>query len=235
MIADMKRKHGERLQWVEMDVTQDASVQKAVKDVLAKAGTIDALICNAGMGVFGSIEEMPMNLAIQQFETNVFGYLRTLKAVLPVMREKKAGKIVLTGSLAGIMAIPFQAHYSATKYAIEAFTEGLRQEMRPFGIQVAAVRPGDINTDFNNQTLIQIPENSPYAKWSKKCWETIDKNLKVAPAPKLVAKTVYKILKKKHPKAYYTASDFLSGLAPKLMPFMPAAMKEGVVRMFYNL
>jgi short-subunit dehydrogenase len=210
-------------------------VKKGVEMVLAKAGGLDVLICNAGMGIYGSIEEMPLENVRKQFEINFFGYLRTLQAVLPHFREKRSGRIVLVGSLAGILAIPFQTHYSATKYAIEGLTEGLRQELHGFGIKVSAVRPGDIRTNFNDATQKFLPEDSPYSKWSRPCWDIIDKNLKVAPEPKLVAKKIFKIIKTKNPQATYTAADFFSGLMPVLMPFMSSKVKEKILRIFYGV
>lgn len=235
VVQAAQRHCGDRLHWVEMDVTKDVSVERAVKQVVTKARSIDVLVCNAGIGIYGSIEETPMDKALYQFDTNVFGYLRSLRAVLPGMRERRSGRIVLISSMAGILAIPYQVHYSATKYAVEALTEGLRQELRGFNIKVSAVRPGDIATEFNDATLLTLPENSPYAKWSEPCWKTMDKNMVAAPKPILVAKVIYRILQKKNPKAFYTAADFLTGLTPILTPLMSSQLKEKVVRMFYGI
>lgn len=235
LVSQAKQKYGDRLQFLELDVTKTESVQKGVAEVIRRAGKIDVLVCNAGFGVYGSIEEMPMELVQKQFDTNIFGYLRLLQAVLPHMRAKHSGRIVLVSSIAGVVAIPFQVHYSASKYAIEAFTQGLRQELRGTNIKVAAVRPGDIQTDFNDVTVKHMPANSPYAKVCQKCWETIDKNMKAAPKPILVAKTIYKVLKKSNPAAYYTAADFMTSLTPIITPLMTSKMKERVIRMFYNI
>ncbi len=235
IVSQAKEKYGDNLQFLEMDVTNDNSVKAGVAKVIQQAGGIDNLVCNAGFGVYGSIEEMPLEAAQKQFDLNVFGYLRTLQAVIPHMREKKAGRIVLVSSMAGITAIPFQVHYSASKYAIESFTEGLRQELRPFGIKVAAVRPGDIQTNFNEETENQVPDNSPYKKWSDACWKTIDKNMQVAPKPVLVAKKIYSVMKKRNPKTYNSAADLLTTLLPMLMPFMSSSVKEKIIRIFYSV
>lgn len=235
LLAVLKAQYGDRLQWVAMDATSETSVNQAVKSVLDQAGAIDVLVCNAGMGVYGSVEEMPMEAAIKQFDLNVFGYLRTLRAVVPGMRQRRQGRIVLTSSIAGVVAIPYQVHYSASKYAIEALTEGLRQELRGFGIKVSAVRPGDILTDFNDVTQKNLPADSPYLKWSQPCWDVIDKNMKAAPQPSLVAKKVYKILRTANPKTYYTAADFFTGLTPVCIPFFSSKLKEKVIRLFYGV
>ncbi len=235
LVDELAKTYGEQLQFVEMDVTQDESVAKAVAEATAKLGPLDAVVCNAGSGIYGSIEEMPMDMAYAQMETNFFGYLRVIKAVLPAMRQRNQGHLVLTSSIGGVVCIPFQTHYSASKFAIEALTQGLRQELYGTGVKVAAVRPGDIQTEFNDVTNKFMPENSPYKKRYETCWTTIDKNMKIAPKPLLVAKTIYKILGSKNPKAYYTAADFFTGLTPILTPLMSSKVKEKVIRLFYNI
>lgn len=234
VISELREKYGDNIEFIAMDVTQEETVQTAVREITQKVGSIDNLVCNAGNGIYGSIEEMPMELVYKQFDTNVFGYLRVLRAVLPAMRERRSGRVVLISSMAGIVAIPFQGHYSASKYAIEGLTQGLRQELRAFGVKVSALRPGDIKTDFNDMTDRYLPEQSPYKKWSEACWAVIDKNLKVAPPPLIVAKKIYKILKIKNPKTYYSAADLLTTLLPILTPFMSSCLKEKVIRLFYG-
>jgi short-subunit dehydrogenase len=235
VVDETKATFGDQLQFIEMDVTKEESVNSAVAEVIQKAGQIDALVCNAGSGVYGTVEEMPMDQAYSQFETNYFGYLRMLKAVIPGMRERKNGHIVLLSSLGGVVCIPFQSHYSASKYAVEGLTQGLRQELYGSGVKVAAVRPGDIQTEFNDSTAMNIPENSPYKKRCEACWNVIDKNMKIAPKPILVAKKIHKVLKTKNPKAYYTAADFVSGLLPVLLPLMSSKLKEKILRIFYGI
>ena len=225
VVRAAQQRFGESLQWVEMDVTQEDSVERAVRHVEAKAGNIDVLVCSAGAGIYGSIEETPMEQVFYQFDHNVFGTLRTLRAVLPGMRKRRSGCIVLISSMAGILAIPYQVHYSASKYAVEALTEGLRQELRSFDIRVSAVRPGDIATEFNDVTHLNLSKDSPYARWAQPCWKTIDQNMIAAPKPILVAKVIYRILKKKNPKAYYTAANFLTSLTPLLTPWMSSRLK----------
>ena len=106
-----------------MDVTDDASVTDGVEKILEQAQSIDLLVNNAGGAVYGPIEEMPMELTIKQFDLNVFGLLRATQAVVPHMRERRQGMIINISSLAGKLVIPYQTHYSASKHAVEAFTE----------------------------------------------------------------------------------------------------------------
>ncbi|MCK5243519.1 SDR family oxidoreductase [bacterium] len=235
VVDEAKAKYGDQLQFIELDVTKDESVKSAISDVMNKAGHLDAVVCNAGSGIYGTVEEMPMAMVYSQFETNYFGYLRVLQAVIPSMRERKAGHIVLLSSLGGVVCVPFQSHYSAGKYAVEGLTQGLRQELYGTGVKVAAIRPGDIQTEFNDTTYLNIPENSPYKKRCQACWDVINKNMKIAPKPILVAKKIHKVLKSKNPKAYYTAADFVSSLLPILFPLMTSKLKEKILRIFYGI
>lgn len=226
----------QRIKFVKLDVTDDSSVQKCFEQVMKEAGHIDVLINNAGYGIYGSIEDVSIELAKAQFETNVFGTLRMIRTFLPAMRQRGSGLIINVSSLAGKLVIPFQTHYAASKHAIEAFTEGLRQEVRPFGIKVAMVEPGDINTNFNNATQFSDREaESVYKKWTDASWQTIDVNLQKAPPPQVIAKKVLKIVRSKNPATRYPAGDFLSERFPFLARLMPDRVKEWAIRLFYNI
>jgi NAD(P)-dependent dehydrogenase (short-subunit alcohol dehydrogenase family) len=153
-------------QLIGMDVTDDASVFAAVTTVLAEAGRIDALVNNAGLVVAGSVEDTSIEEARTSFETNVLGPMRVAKAVLPGMRERRAGTIVNIGSLAGRIGMPFQGVYSATKFALEGLTEGLRQEVAGFGVAVTLVAPGDTATpvvDNRVRAVAALDPGSSYA------------------------------------------------------------------------
>jgi NAD(P)-dependent dehydrogenase (short-subunit alcohol dehydrogenase family) len=134
------------LESVELDVCDDASVHAAVHHVLARAGAIDVLINNAGIGYMGTIEDLQLADWRRQFETNVFGVLRVTQAALPSMRERKRGRIVMMSSVAGLVTAPAQGAYSSSKHALEGLTNALRLEMFPFGIDVILIEPGYIAT-----------------------------------------------------------------------------------------
>ena len=153
---------GPVVRFLPMDVTDDDSVQAGFAAFMAAAGGIDILINNAGFGVFGPLEEFPLAKTKEIFETNYFGALRLIQQAVPVMRAQRHGLIINITSLAARFVIPFQVHYSATKSALAALSEGLRQELRPFGVKVVAVEPGDIKTNFNDVTKFGIGEDSPY-------------------------------------------------------------------------
>jgi len=224
-----------KVRFLAMDVTDDDSVRAGVERFLAEAGGIDILINNAGFGVFGPLEEFPLEQTKAIFETNYFGALRLIQAVVPVMREQRKGLIINITSLAARFVIPFQVHYSATKFALAALTEGLRQELRPFGVKVVAVEPGDIKTNFNNVTQFGIEEDSPYRRWADACWRVIDVNMEKAPSPQVIADKVLQIVKTKNPRPCYAAGDFFSTKFPFLARFVPVRFKEKLIRIFYGV
>ncbi len=154
-----------KIDLIQLDVTDEASVKQAVASVIESAGSIDVLVNNAGIGAHGPVEETDDDEAKEIFETNFFGVLRVIRAALPHMREEKAGVIVNVSSLAGRVGPPFDGIYSASKFALEAMSESLYYEVHPFGIRVLLVEPGGFDTNIAN--TIRIPrrygEGSPYA------------------------------------------------------------------------
>jgi NAD(P)-dependent dehydrogenase (short-subunit alcohol dehydrogenase family) len=150
---------------IAMNVDDEASVAAGVAHVLADAGRIDAVVNNAGLGYAGALEDTAVDEARSQFETNLFGVHRLCRAVLPHMRERCAGRIVNMSSLGGLVTVPFQGMYCASKYALEAYTQALRMEVQPFGIRVSMIEPGDFATGFTahrRMTAASTPD-SPYA------------------------------------------------------------------------
>lgn len=143
--ADLQA-HSANIQVVDMDVTSDESVKTAIAGVLAKAGSIDILINNAGIMYLGLTEAFSIAQAKEQMETNYYGAIRTMQAVLPAMRAAKSGLIINTSSLVGQISPPFFGTYSATKHALEGYVQALRYEVSPFGIDVAIVQPGPFGT-----------------------------------------------------------------------------------------
>ncbi len=144
------------------DVTSDADVARAVQQVLDAEGRIDLLINNAGYGISGAVEFTDATDARQQFDVNFFGMERFCRAVLPAMRARGQGRIINVSSVAAAIPIPFQAYYSATKAAINAFTLALGNEVRPYGVEVCAVMPGDIRTGFTEARRREEAGNAAY-------------------------------------------------------------------------
>jgi NAD(P)-dependent dehydrogenase (short-subunit alcohol dehydrogenase family) len=158
------------LETLELDVTAGASVQRTVDVVLEKSGHIDVLINNAGVAYVGTVEDLALEDWHRQFETNFFGVIRVTQSVIPHMRERRKGRIVLISSVAGLVTAPAQGSYSATKHALEALGNALRHELHSFGIRTILIEPGFIMTGIQKaaQDLITPYEdkinNGPYAK-----------------------------------------------------------------------
>ncbi len=152
---------------IKLDVDSEVSVKNAIAQILKKTSRIDVLINNAGYGTRGPIEDFSIDEVKAQFETNVFGVLRMIKAVSPIMRKQKSGLIINFSSISGLVSFPLFSIYSASKYAIETITEGLWFELKHFGISVCMVEPGSFKTSFSNNRKdagLMYRENSPYKK-----------------------------------------------------------------------
>jgi NAD(P)-dependent dehydrogenase (short-subunit alcohol dehydrogenase family) len=136
-----------------LDVLDDASVASAVKSATDAAGPIDVLVNNAGWALRSPIEEADDDEIRKQFETNVFGTMRVIRAVLPAMRERRAGTIVNVSSIGGIVGAPYEGFYSATKHALEAISEVMHYELSSFGVRVVVIEPGGFDTEFGNNII----------------------------------------------------------------------------------
>ena len=208
------------VRWLAMDVRDDASVHAAVSKAHAEAGGLAGAVCNAGNGIFGSVEEVPLELAREQFETNFFGTLRTLRAVLPGMRERGSGRIVVVGSLAGRAPIPFQAHYSASKAALDALVLALRNELHGTGVSASLVEPGDVATPFNDAMTWGDASASAYGERARRVERVVRELLPRAPGPDGVARQIHRALVARRPRVRYTAGAdaWLVPLGRRLLP-----------------
>ena len=164
-LLDAAKAAGASLDVVALDVNDGASVDAAVADVIARAGRIDVLVNNAGLGMHGPIEEAGDDEMARVFDTNVFGLVRVTRAVLPQMRAQGGGTIVNVGSLAGKVSSPFGGIYAASKHAVEAISDALYFELHPFGVRVVLVEPGGFETQFGANVLLERRHGaaSPYA------------------------------------------------------------------------
>jgi NAD(P)-dependent dehydrogenase (short-subunit alcohol dehydrogenase family) len=162
--ASRKATATERWTYLRMDVTDDASVQEAIDDVVRREGRIDAVVHCAGLSLAGPIESTTVDEAQMQFNTNFFGTVRVIGSVLPVMRKQGSGKIIVIGSIAGLISLPYLGYYSASKFALDGLVGALRREVEPFGIQASVVHPGNFNTAlFENRIYSRnINSDSPY-------------------------------------------------------------------------
>jgi NAD(P)-dependent dehydrogenase (short-subunit alcohol dehydrogenase family) len=189
-----------------MDVDDDTSVVAGVKQVLDVHGQIDALVTCAGWGLGGAVEQVPLADAKAQVETNLWGSVRAVQAVLPGMRARRSGRIVLMSSIGGIVGVPFQAFYTASKFAIEGLGEALAYEVEPFGVKVTLVEPGNICTEFTDKRRVVVgpaaapgEEPDPYAQALAKAVGVMERDERNGAAPGQVASVVRKVLDARRP------------------------------------
>lgn len=200
-----------------LELGSDRSVQQCVNQVVKQAGRIDVLFNNAGFGVVGAVEETTLEQAQQQMEVFLFGLLRMAKAVLPVMRAQKSGKIINMSSSAATLALPFVGLYSAGKYAMAGFTESLRHEVARFGISVSYLEASAFRTDAADAVLHAADRIEAYSPLRDRAVKDFKKAIKRGKDPKAVAKTVHKVIETKKPKLVYR----VDGQA-KLLPIFKA-------------
>ena len=193
-----------------LDVTDDASVKDAIQAISSETGQVDVLVNNAGYGLNGAFEDLAMDEIKTQYETNVFGLIRTTQAVLPIMRRQKSGTIVNISSGAGRFGFPGGSAYVSTKFAVEGLSESISYELEPFGIKVIIVEPGVIRTNFGNGLVIakksQDP-NSPYTRLMRKTATSFEEMMKNASSPDLVAKVVLDAVRNESPNLRYLAGN----------------------------
>lgn len=203
-----------------LDVRSASSVQDAVDTILRRANGLDAVVCNAGIGLFGSIEHVTVERAEVVWDTNVAGVLRTLRAALPALRAARRGRVVIVGSLAGRAPIPFQGHYSASKAAVEAIALSLRNELEGSNVSVTLVEPGDIRTRFNENTDWGEPEPAAYHDAAERCRRVVERSLTAAPGPERVARVVARALRVRRPRMRYTVGpdSWLVPMGRRLFP-----------------
>jgi NAD(P)-dependent dehydrogenase (short-subunit alcohol dehydrogenase family) len=188
-----------------LDVTSDDSVAAAI----GAAGRVDALVNNAGIGMFGPVERLPIDEGRKLFETNFFGALRMIQAVLPQMRERGAGTIVNVSSVAGRVTPPFDGMYSGTKFALEGLSEALLREVGHFGVKVALVEPGFFTTGFSDNVYRIGADSAPYDELLAR-WEAAANRLRNgqdAPGPEAVAQTIADIVESDAPAFRHPVGD----------------------------
>jgi len=180
---------------VKLDVDQDESVRACVagvlKDVLKDSGAIDVLVNNAGVGIGGAVEMVPLDKARAMFETNFWGAVRMMQAVLPSMRERRSGTVVNVTSLMGRVTLGCHGYYAATKFALSAVSEALAIEMKPFNVRVAIIEPGVILTPIWNKGEAVMPEDHPYQQAMGRLWRLFGAQLEGGTKADLVARCIY--------------------------------------------
>jgi NAD(P)-dependent dehydrogenase (short-subunit alcohol dehydrogenase family) len=217
-----------------LDVRADDSVRACVGAVSTRCGRIDVLINNAGYELAGALEELTSEEARAQFETNFFGVARMVNAVLPFMRRQKRGHIVNVSSLAGLSSIPFLGIYSASKFALEGYTEALRHEVKPFKIHVSMTEAGFLKTPMMNNRQVAANRMIEYDAWRQRALTAFRASEEKAPGPELVAEALLEIISSNKPRLRYPIGQQAKSIA-RLRRFLPAGLYEQGVRRTFSL
>ncbi len=198
-------KRSPEIEYLACDVTRDESVQAAVGEVLSKTGRIDLLVNNAGVGLVAGAEESSLEQAKSLFDVNLFGLIRLTKAVLPTMRRQRAGRIVNISSVMGLIPAPFMALYSASKHAVEGYSESLDHEIRGSGIRVVLVEPAYTLTSFEGNVYQADQQLEAYQSARTNAEGVLREGMKTADTPELVASAVVKASTEANPHRRYAA------------------------------
>jgi NAD(P)-dependent dehydrogenase (short-subunit alcohol dehydrogenase family) len=217
--TDLAELAARKIETVELDVTDGASADAAVGTVLGAAGRVDALVNNAGYGQYGAVEDVTLEEWRAQFDVNVFGAIRLLKAVLPPMREARKGTIVNVSSVAGKVTIPFAGPYCASKHALEAISDALRVEVAPWKIRVVVVEPGPIATHFGARTREAtariLQAHGPYSSFYANAERASEKEFQRGTRqPELVAGVIVRAIESRRPKTRYRVAPMAKILVP---------------------
>lgn len=225
----------EAVEMLKMDITNQAEIVQGIEHIIANEGRIDVLVNNAGLGTAGALEETSLQDIEQVFATNVMGVVRLTQEVLPYMRQQQAGKIINIGSIGGVMGLPYRATYCASKFAIDGFTEALRMEVAPFGVQVCSVLPGDVQTAINDHRLTATNENSVYKASFDRTHQIMNDDVVQGIAPEMVAKKVHRLIKKRRIGGKYLVGKPLQKFTVFLKRNIPNAVFEQVIKLYYKV
>lgn len=221
---------------IALDVADNNSIVTCVKTVIDAEGQLDIVINNAGAGITGPIEEIPEVEIKRNFETNFFGPINVIKAVLPQMRNQNSGLIINITSIAGYMGLPYRGIYSASKGALELITEAFRLEIKDFNIQITNIAPGDFATNIAaGRFHAPAKEDSPYKEKYESVLKAIDEDVNKANEPIAVAEMVYKVIKTKQPKIHYKVGAFMQKFSIVLKRLLPDKVYEKMLINHYKL
>ena len=229
------------LEALEMDVCDDASVRRGVEAVRARAGEIDVLINNAGFAFYLAFEELSLDDWRKQFETNVFGVIRVTQAVLPRMRERRQGRIVMMSSVSGLVTGPMQSAYSASKHALEAMSNALRHELHPFNVRTILIEPGYIMSGIQQVALdlaepyMEKVQQGPYAKLYASAWNWANATrAKSKTTAEDCARVILKAIEAPDPKPRYGVTE-LATIAKWGKRLLTDSMGDRLIRRRYGI
>ncbi|MDC6166278.1 oxidoreductase [Paucibacter sp. XJ19-41] len=217
------------IDYVACDVTDDLTVEAAVREVLAKTGRIDLLVNNAGLGLIGAAEESSLEQARSVFDVNLFGVIRMTNAVLPAMRQQRSGRIVNISSVMGLIPAPFMALYSSSKHAVEGYSQSLDHELRVSGIRVVLVEPSYTRTTFESKALMADQKSEHYALARANAEAVMNAETAKADPPEVVAETIVAAATVAKPQLRYAAGRDAATVS-LLRRFVPASAFDRSLR-----
>lgn len=219
-----------------VDVRSSATIDAAIETIISSTGKLDIVINNAGVGITGPLEELPMDEIKNNFETNFFGPIAVMKAVLPQMRFQKAGLIINITSIAGYMGLPYRGVYSASKGALELLTEAINMEVKSFGIHITNLAPGDFATNIAaGRFHSPIIFNSAYEKSYGDTLKMMDTHVDSGSNPNQVAEIVYQIIQNENPNIHYKVGSFMQLFSIVLKRILPDKWFEKILMNHYKL
>ncbi|WP_445457988.1 SDR family oxidoreductase [Flavobacterium sp. HNIBRBA15423] len=219
-----------------LDVRNVESIRKAIQQLIEKEGKIDVVINNAGVGITGPLEEIPTEEIKNNFETNLFGPIEVMKAVLPQMRSQKSGLILNITSIAGYMGLPFRGVYSASKGALELVTEAMNMEVKSFGIRIVNVAPGDFATNIAaGRYHAPVIIGSAYEKTYGMTLDMMNNHVDSGSNPNDMAEAIYTIITAKKPKIHYKVGAFMQKFSIVLKRILPDTVYEKLLMNHYKL
>ena len=222
--------------YIRADVRDQESLKNAVDQVIKTEGRIDTLISNAGMGIGGPLEFTSVEDAQRQMDVNFMGMVRMVSLVVPIMRQQRHGHIICVSSIGGLMGLPYQGMYSASKYAIEGYCEALRLEVRQFGINVTVINPGDFSTGFTAQRdKVDNPEALAAYPGYAKSMQSIEHDENSGLQPDRLARRISRIVRKRHPRNRYIIATFVQKSSVVLKAILPAKWYDRILCSYYEL
>jgi|SRR5216683_1731661 len=225
-----------RLHPVLLDLSDLNLIDQAFAKALSEAGHFDVVVNNAGSGHFGPAEHLPAQEIASQFQILVFGHLQLMQLALNAMRSRGSGLIINVTSLASRLPVPFMAAYNSAKAAMAAFTMSMQLELPDTGVRLVDLQPADISTAFNDAIAKSAPPDSRYDSNVAKTWKAVDRNMKAAPKPELVAKKVLKLIDATNPLPRITVGDtFQSKIAPTIFRFLPQRLRIWGLKKYYGI
>lgn len=220
---------------MQMDVTNEYSVQEVIHTIYERVGRIDVLINNAGMGIAGAVADTATEEAQKQLDTNFFGVLRVCKAVIPRMKVQNQGLIINMSSMAGLIGLPYQGLYSASKFALEAASQAMRMELAPYNIKVVLVNPGDFKTSFTaNRSIIKQYLHNPPKQFTRTL-NIINQDEQKGSSPEKIGYLIEKIIRKRKPKANYIMGSTAEKLFIRLTKVLPAGVTDRILLSHYRI